>query len=101
MKSTELLNIQSNAEETDKQSSTSELVKRIDIEETPFQAVKLVDKGWFIALGQYRLTDYKETEEECRLMAKEKHWELLLSVISVIVETADTIKNEQNKNKEN
>lgn len=77
--------------------NSSELIKIKHIEKTPFTIINTVDnEKWFIAMGNARLTEYKNSLEECEEMIIEKSWELIMSMCSRIVDITLTIKNENN-----
>ncbi|AXH74824.1 MAG: hypothetical protein [Microviridae sp.] len=75
-----------NAEETKqtKENYSEELLKVKHIEGTPFTVVRADNNKWFIAMGQARLTDYLESEEECVNKINLHDWELLISFIARI-----------------
>lgn len=75
-----------NAKETDKQNSSKALVKREDIENTPFTAIK-DELGWFLVVGRYRVTEHSESKEELMSRVKGVDWELIGRVVGVIMET--------------
>lgn len=70
-------------EET-KSKSTS-LAEYEAIENTPFTAVRIDNKGWFLALGNNRLTEPMETKEEVKEHLKRELWNVLLATILIIV----------------
>lgn len=59
----EQLALQSGAKDTHKQNS-SELIERHPVEDTPFTIIGHPDKGYFLAMGMHRLTDYCKTKQE-------------------------------------
>lgn len=67
-----------------------ELVKIVDIEETPFKAVK-ADGKWFLSMGKYRLTEPLETEQECREAATDASWWRILTLMQVMIRESDEI----------
>lgn len=71
-----------------------ELIKRDRIEESPFDVVE-TEKGFFIGLGQYRLTDFFESGDICHEKVKNKDWELLFSVFTLFIEQLKLKDNEQ------
>lgn len=81
----ELLKLQTGGElmNTDNQNST-ELIKTHQVENTGFCIIEVQDKGCFVTLGMYRLTEYKETIEECLRMIEEKDWELILGLMGAV-----------------
>jgi len=72
-------------------SSQSTLMEEMSIQGTPFRAVK-EEGGWFGAIGQNKLTDEFETTEELITWMEENHWELLIRVITMVVQTIDLHK---------
>lgn len=76
--SEELENTQNSAEETPKQVSTK-IIEREHVEKTPFWIIKL-EKGWFIAMTDKRLTDFYKTKEEVLELIYTKDWELLFNM---------------------
>ena len=89
---TELLATQSestmDAEKTKQNNSTSyELIKVRHIQGTPFTIVKVEEnQSWFIAMGNARLTEYKDTVKECEEMIENKSWELTMAMCGRIAE---------------
>lgn len=66
MKNSELLNTQSNAEENNSSQfgdTNTELIQRWRVYNTPFTIIKN-EQGWFVVMGEYRLTEIFETENE-------------------------------------
>lgn len=64
----------------------TELVKRTQVEGTPFTIITTPDGGSIITMGIYRISEPMENEEKAEKYIKEKPWNLLLSVIMVAVE---------------
>lgn len=70
--------------------SKSSLLERHPIAGTPFEVVK--DPKWFAVLGYNKLTeDFDEMQDVLDWM-EENHWELLLRVITMVVQTIDLHK---------
>lgn len=87
----ELLHTQSgmtmDVEETNQNKQvSSELIKIKHVKETPFTIVTVEENKVFIALGQARMTDYKENIEECEEMINNKSWELIMAMVGRISE---------------
>lgn len=71
--------------------SKSTLVDRHPIAGTPFEAIKENEK-WFAVFGYNKLTeDFEELQEVLDWM-EENHWELLVRVITMVVQTIDLHK---------
>ncbi len=72
------------------ESKTEELIERIDVDESPFQLIK-VDGEIFIGMGQYRLTevyDVKDKSVEELLKETEKiSWNKLVQVMMILIES--------------
>lgn len=73
---------------TDKQHST-ELVHKEHVEGTGFDIVGDEEHGYFVALGQYRITKF-QPKQECRHMIETKDYELLLGLIGAVMESVRT-----------
>lgn len=71
-------------EKTESTSTTTELVKRQDIDGTPFTAICVEDQ-WFLALGKYRLTPPLDSFEEC-VDQSTQTWERTMQVIQIMIE---------------
>lgn len=79
----EQLNIQNNVEEIPKE--VSSIVNRNKIENSPFWAIG-TDEGWFITMGDYRLTEPKPTEEEAIELLLTEDWNIIMRMCAVITE---------------
>lgn len=59
------------------------------IDDSPFSAVKVVDK-WFLALGKYRLTDLYDDKQTVLDSVNDTSWDRLLAVMhAVAMEVVD------------
>lgn len=85
-KNTELLQSQTSAQQTETKSQSGEIFKAERIEDTPFTIIK-TDEGkiCFIAIGNKRITNEK-TYVECLQEIREKDWNLIVSLITLITE---------------
>lgn len=84
-KHADILHTQENIKETHNKKSNS-LITHEPIEGTPFAITGASDKGYFLRLGDYRLTqDYKTTEEVRKILHTEM-WDILIKVIAIILE---------------
>lgn len=71
--------------ETDKQNSTSnQLVEKIEIENTPFTAVRIDDK-WFLTMGKYRLTPPLPNKKEALAAGVDESWWRIMQVVNVMI----------------
>lgn len=90
LKNKELLELQNTTGTNDTGSSNStsqndELVERIKVPGTGFEIVGNKEKGYFIALGTYRLTEFK-SKEYCMKMIEIKDWDLIVSLIGAAIQ---------------
>lgn len=76
---------QQSAEETSKQNSNSELVKRTEVKETPFTVIT-TNEGSFVTLNKYRISEYMTTEEECEDWCHDMNWNKLITVMMILQE---------------
>ena len=72
-------------EETDKQNSISELVKRTEVKQTPFTIIT-TNEGSFVTLNKYRISEYMTTEEECEDWCLDMNWNKLITVMMILQE---------------
>lgn len=82
----ELLQSQTNVEESQDKEKSSELVQREKVEGTPFDLINVEDKGWFLALGKYRMTEPGLDREVLRKIVADKDWMLILDTIAILTE---------------
>ena len=57
-----------------------QLVQVIEIDHTPFVAVKNED-NWFVGLGKYKLSGHLKSHEECIEFTKDTSWSMLFDVL--------------------
>lgn len=86
----DLLNGQSNVENISS-SESSELVKREEVEGTPFIVVEK-DSGVDIVMGRYIIKGGLRSKEEAMKAIESKRWELIMAVIGIYVEEYVKIK---------
>lgn len=92
MKVVEPLNTSMNVNETDNKNYSSELIKREQIGETPFTAIKTEQGGWFVTIGKYRVSEEYKTKAEVVKLVEKKDWGLIMNVITVVTETLAELK---------
>jgi len=80
----------------------TELLHRENIEGTPLWIIGTAEKGYFIALGKYKLTESVKKLETARLLPYSNMWDIILSAITIVAEkvTLDVLE-ELNKEDEN
>lgn len=87
-KQSQLLQSQTSTENANSNKvNSTELLKRIHVEETGFELIGNDEDGYFVALGSYRLTQ-TYTESQCRKMIADKDYELLIGLMGACVDTA-------------
>lgn len=69
----------------------TELIQRIEIENTPFTMVGNDEVGFIITMGVMRLTD-KKTYKECMNIIGEKSYDLIITVINAMIIHHDQVK---------
>lgn len=81
-------------------SNNEELIKKIEIENTPFTAIWSEDKEWNLLMGRYRIAGPFEKEEEVKEAAKDVSWETLLKVMQALIEINKKLDEEVKKMEE-
>lgn len=82
------MNTQNSAEETHKQDYPSELIDRRQLDNTPFIMVNTVH-GWFVTLGDYRITEPYQTELEAIEHLEKRMWYVVLQMIGCALDRFD------------
>ena len=80
-------------------SKNKNLIKRIEIENTPFTVIKSIKEKAFLTVGIYRIPEptFDKIEDAIEYV-KEKPWNLMGTIASIIAE--ETVKTLNNKNNE-
>lgn len=81
-----------NAEDTNKEVSGNEMIKKEEIKETPFTIITIDEKS-FGSMGDYRITEPMGTVEEVRKELKKITWNRILQVVMIL----DEVKEKMNK----
>lgn len=91
-------NIQKSADENHNNSNSTELIARERIGKTDLEIIGNEEKGYFIALGKYKLTEsfpretlrgHKITLQELALdILEEYHWDIVINLIAISTEWA-------------
>lgn len=79
---------QSNADDNHKQESTT-LIEVQEIPGTPFKMVKDLREPpnkYFISMGDYRITEPTNSEEETLQKLVTEHWRIIATIVSIVVE---------------
>lgn len=79
-------NIQNTADQDllNKRSDSTELSQQIKIPGTPFKIVGNQENGFFLALGQYKISENKDTPEEVQDLLILDQWNIIVNVCSTI-----------------
>lgn len=55
------------------------------VEGTPFELVEIEGKGWMIAFGKHRLTEWRETEMLALQELEANKWDITISIMEVVI----------------
>lgn len=69
--------------------------ERKDIALTPFSKIYQEGKGWFLVMGDNRLTEPVEDEKVLDKLVKSKDWGLMTTIIAVITQRVIKTINEE------
>lgn len=83
------------AKETDKPESNSELIKRTEIENSPFVVITSEGKS-FGTLGKYRITEVYNDIEECIDEVKKITWNRIIQVFMLLNEEFSNVPSKKN-----
>ena len=75
---------------SDLKETGGKIVEVEKIGDTPFVLVKVED-GFFVGIGKYRLSDFYKDRAEAEYLVHSKDWGLMMSLMSVIFETAGNV----------
>lgn len=83
-----------NAEERANSFQPSErLVEREQIQGTPFTMINIENKGWFLTMGNARITEQGQyTKEEILKKVEEKDWDIISIMCTAIAMQFDSMK---------
>lgn len=80
----DILNTQTSAEEI--HNDNSPLITHKKVEETPFYITGNNETGYFVRMGDYRLTEIHKTEEEAATELKTNYWHIIIRIVGAIIE---------------
>ena len=78
-------------ETNNKDYSEETLREQWDVEETPFTIVRN-EAEYMVVMGKFRISDTFKTKKEAVEYAKDKSWERILQVMSVMIEAYPNLK---------
>lgn len=87
----ELLHTQLNVDETHKQESSSKLIEREQIPDTPFWIYGSEEKGYFLVMGNNKMSETKETKEEAVELIIKEPFMLVLRMITAVFEKLEQL----------
>lgn len=82
-----------------KDPTNTQQIEKIEIENTPFTAVKYGDK-WFLAMGKYRLTKADLTKDEALAEGVNESWWRIMQVVKIMIEEHEKEKGKVEPNTE-
>lgn len=92
----DILHTQTNIEEEQNNSNSStEIIQREKIINTPFEIVGNTENGYFIAMGKYKITENKQSIEDAKKTLNTEQWIIITNMIILIA--AETYKGMENK----
>lgn len=81
-----------NENESNKNYSTK-LVEREAYEDSPLMINRIEEKGWFITLGNKRLTEYYEKKYQIIDLLEKPTWQLLITLMIAVHDDMQEIQN--------
>lgn len=89
-----------NVENTSKQNySVNEIIKKIEVKNSPLTIAGNDEDGWFIAMGKYKLSEEKYKDEfEARAGIENEMWNIITRMIFII--SGEEIRSRENELKE-
>lgn len=100
MKNTQQLNTQNGVEENQNKETSSQIVERIEVNETPFIIIGNEESGYFVTWGKFKITKKYNTKEEAKEKIYERDYELLMNISSLITHSIIGKEKEEQKIKE-
>lgn len=100
-KQRELLQSQLNADQANKESFSDEkrehLIRKEQIENTPFWVVGNENTGYCLVFGKYKMTEYVPTRAEAYELLETQKWDILCKIVIGIINDKDMDWEEKNK----
>jgi SHS2 domain-containing protein len=69
---------------------TEELIRRTEVKNTPFVVISLNEKEHFATLGEYRITEKYESQEEAEKECKAITWNRIIQIVMILNEKLKT-----------
>lgn len=83
-----------NVGEPIRENYSTELVKREEVENSPFEIITIKNKGSFLALGKFRLSPTFEESKDVRNYLLNNVWEIVLDLCIVVAESHSKMEKE-------
>lgn len=74
--------------------------KRVLMEGIPFTKIWEEGKGWYLVMGDYRLTNEHDTETELDAFLESNKWNIITVMMSIVSSLQIEINNKQLKGEE-
>lgn len=81
-------------EDPNKAHSNSELIEKHKLDGTPFYAIGSQERGYFLALGKFKLSDNYEKISDIENHLQNEFYNVVLKMITAVSESIDSVKNE-------
>lgn len=76
-----------------------QLLKRIPVKYAPFVKMWTEDRGWWAVAGKYAITENFDSEEELDEYLQSKPWDLIITLINIIIIEGGKILREEETEK--
>lgn len=90
-------NTLSNGEKTHNNDSSEQVELNEEIPYTPFRVVGNKEKGYFIALGLHRLTEYQKTQEQAIQLLDNNMWLIIANMMVTIIQQNEELNKQKIK----
>lgn len=84
--------ITTTAENANTDNKKSTLITRTQIQNTPFTLVGNKDKGYFLTIGTYRITNYYPTATEAKEQLYKEQWNIIMNLIAIALDSFEQTK---------
>ncbi len=94
MKDTLVKQLQPNVSKSKKESSNEELIKRVQIKDSPFEVITQ-DGYSFGVMGNYRLTEKSNDAKDIEKQLKKITWNRIIQIVMILDEVKSKIKKQE------
>lgn len=78
------LNTQNNVDDNPNLKSTSQIIERYKVENTPFWELK-TQHGWFLAVGEHRISELHQHRFNIKKYLEENKWHIIGTLILIMI----------------